>query len=203
MTALSLQQQLLERPPALLVIGASAGGIDALRVLFAALRPGLGLAILVVLHIGPGAKGEWQVVFPGCPLPILEAEDKLPAQPGHVYFAPPDYHLLVDGTGRLGLSLEAPVNQCRPAVDVLFQSAAWSYGKRLLAIVLSGANSDGAQGLRAVADAGGSCWVQDPLTAMAASMPRAAVKAVPEAAVETLEEMAAALASLEPVRAHA
>ncbi len=166
-----------------IVIGGSAGGIEALRVLLPTLPPALSVPVLIVLHIGPQTKGVWASVFPTCPLPIQEAEDKEPALPGRVYVAPADYHLLVDGTGLLSLSLDEQVNLSRPSIDVLFESAAWAYGSGVLGIVLSGANSDGAKGLSSIHRAGGICWVQAPETAAAVSMPRAAIRAVPDARV--------------------
>jgi two-component system, chemotaxis family, protein-glutamate methylesterase/glutaminase len=133
------------------------------------------------------------MVFPNSAEPVFEAEDKDLAEPGSVYVAPPDYHLLVDVGGRLSLSSDERVNLARPSIDVLFESAAWSFGAAVLGIVLSGANADGAAGLAAIRARGGSCWVQTPETAVAMAMPRAALDAVPDAQVLALTEMADAL----------
>jgi two-component system chemotaxis response regulator CheB len=175
------------------VIGASAGGIEAVTGLLAALPRPLIVPVLVVLHIAAGSRTQWPLVFRSSSAPVHEAEDKDMAEPGHVYVAPPDYHLLVDESSRLCLSADERVNHARPSIDVLFESAAWSFGAALLGVVLSGANSDGAAGLAAIRERGGSCWVQAPETAVATAMPRAAIEAVPDALVLSLGEMADAL----------
>lgn len=172
-----------------IVIGGSAGGIEALRTLLPALPKTLPVPVVIVLHLSPQTKGAWSSVFPTCPLPVQEAEDKEQALPGRVYIAPADYHLLVDETGLLSLSLDEQVNLARPSIDVLFESAAWAYGSGVLGIVLSGANSDGAKGLSSIHRSGGKCWVQSPETAAAVSMPRAAIRAVPDARVLDLGRM--------------
>jgi len=191
-TALAELQRL---PIRAIVMGGSAGGIDALRTILAALPTTLHVPILVVLHLGVGSKSAWSVVFSHCRVPVCEAEDKAVAMPGTVTFSPPDYHLLVDGCGTLSLSIDAPVQRARPSIDVLFESAAWAYGTQVLGIVLSGANADGASGLRMIRDAGGACWVQNPDMAFASMMPRAAAAAVPDARVLSLEQMADILKS--------
>lgn len=178
-----------------IVIGGSAGGIEALRQLIPALPADLRVPVFIVLHLGTDARGAWSAVFPHSAVKVREAEDKEVAAPGAVYLAPPDYHLLVDDRGVMALSIDEPVNLSRPAIDVLFESAAWAYEDRLLGIVLSGANSDGAKGLAAIRQAGGRCWVQSPATAAAATMPRAALAAVPDARVLSLTQMAAALSA--------
>lgn len=182
-----------ERHLRAIVIGASAGGIEAATVLLAGLPRSLSLPVLFVLHLAAGSRFAWQLVFAAAKVPVLEAEDKDLAEPGKVYVAPPDYHLLVDDAGRLNLSSDERVNLVRPSIDVLFESAAWSYGEALLGIVLSGANADGAAGLAAIRARGGECWIQAPETAIAGEMPRAAHDAVPDALVLTPPEMAEAL----------
>jgi two-component system, chemotaxis family, protein-glutamate methylesterase/glutaminase len=188
-TATACFGELLEHRPRAIVIGGSAGGIEALRVLLPALSADLPVPVLIVMHIAAGSGAEWSRVFHGAAVPIHEAEDKDRAEPGHVYLSPPDYHLLVDASRTLSLSVEEPVQLARPSIDVLFESAAWAFQRELLAIVLSGANADGAAGLFAVRRAGGLCWVQAPDTAAATSMPRAALAAVPDARSLTLEQM--------------
>lgn len=183
------------RALAAVVIGGSAGGIEALRQLIPALPRELGVPVFIVLHLSADSRGHWSAVFPHSAVPVREAEDKEVAAPGTVYLAPPDYHLLVDESGCMALSIDEPVNLSRPAIDVLFESAAWAYGDRLLGIVLSGANADGAKGLLAIRRAGGQCWVQAPESAAASTMPRAALAAVPDAQVLALKQMAAALAA--------
>ncbi len=180
------------------VIGASAGGIEALRFLLSALPPTFGVPIIIVLHIGKEAQWSWSVVFADCKLPIREAEDKEPLSAGTVYLAPPDYHLLVDAEADLVLSIDEPVHMSRPSIDVLFESAAWAFGAGALAILLTGANADGAAGLATISSRGGSCWVQSPETALMATMPRAGLAAVPTARVLTLQQMAEAFAAWQP-----
>lgn len=183
-----------ERPPLrAVVLGGSAGSIEAIGAVLAALPPALEVPVLVVLHIAAGSRVDWASLFRNSAAPVLEAEDKELASPGKVYFAPPDYHLLVDDDGRLSLSSDERVNHARPSIDVLFESAAWSFGGAVLGVVLSGANADGAAGLAAIRARGGECWVQAPETAAAATMPQAAIAAVEDARVLSLGEMAVAL----------
>lgn len=183
----ALLEELESRPVGTVVIGGSAGGIDALRAIAPAL--GADLSVLVVLHLAAEASGDWPRIFTGTKLDVREAEDKEVAAPGTLFVAPADYHLLVDAQGTLCLSVEAPVHHARPSIDVLFESAAWAYRERLLGIVLSGANADGAAGLSAIRRAEGLCWVQAPDSAQAPAMPRAALAAVPDARSLTLEQM--------------
>ena len=114
---------------------------------------------------------------------------------GRIYVAPPDYHTLVE-PGHFSLSTEAPVRYSRPSIDVTFSSAADSYAHRTVGVVLTGANADGAEGLRRISDRGGMVLVQDPATAESRLMPAAAVKAVPRARVMSLQAIAAYLTSL-------
>ena len=184
----------LERHPvAAVVMGASAGGIAALQGVLGAM-PDAGVPIFVVQHIDAETRAKWQTVFSACRLPVREATDKEAARPGTVYMAPPGYHLLIDAPGRLALSLDAKVNYARPSIDVLFESAARAYGLRLLGVVLTGANADGAAGLAAIRRAGGLCWVESPETAAMPVMPSRALTAVPDARVLSLGEMAEAFA---------
>jgi two-component system chemotaxis response regulator CheB len=179
-----------------IVIGGSAGGIEALSGLLSALPRPLLVPVLVVVHLGAGTKPQWPLVFPASTAPVREAEDKDVAEAGHVFIAPPDYHMLVDAAGTLNLSADERVNLARPSVDVLFESAAWAFGASVLGVVLTGANADGAAGLAAIRAGGGRCWVQSPETAAAVAMPRAAISAVPDAEVLSLREMADALRAL-------
>ena len=128
-----------------IAIGGSAGSIEALGAVLPALPAGFHAALLVVLHLPRERPSLLCNIFrQRCALPVREAQDKEPVEPGTVYFAPPDYHLLVDSGPRLCLSADAPLNFSRPSIDVLFESAADEYGPRLMAVLLSGANSDGA-----------------------------------------------------------
>jgi two-component system, chemotaxis family, protein-glutamate methylesterase/glutaminase len=189
---------LRERALRTIVLGGSAGGIEAVSALLAALPRPLPVSVLVVLHIASGSRAHWPIVFRSSTAPVIEAEDGDLAEAGHVYVAPADYHLLVDSDGRLNLSAEGRVNLARPSLDVLFESVAWAYGRAALAVVLTGANADGAAGLAAIRARGGACWVQDPATALAPTMPRAAQQAVPDARVLSLAAMASVLRSWLP-----
>jgi len=181
-----------------IVIGASAGGIEALLLLLPALSPRLRPPVFVVLHLPRDRPSVLAEIFARkCAVPVREAEDKEPVAPGTVYFAPNDYHLLVDRGPQLSLSADDPVHHSRPSVDVLFESAADIYGDRLLGIILTGANEDGAAGLAAVHDAGGVTIVQRPDTARAPHMVLAALKLRPADRILTLEEIAAMLRTLD------
>jgi two-component system chemotaxis response regulator CheB len=158
------------------VVGASAGGVDALQVLLGALPHDLRAAIFVVLHLPRDRRSLLVDVFqPHCRLTVREATDKEPVEAATVYFAPPDYHLLIDEGPALALSADDLVNFSRPSVDVLFESAAEVYRSRLLGIILTGASPDGAAGLAAVAAAGGTTVVQDPEHAYSRVMNDAAI----------------------------
>jgi two-component system chemotaxis response regulator CheB len=131
----------------------------------------------------------------GSPLEVSEVEDKMPLEAGHVYVAPPDYHTLVE-PGYFSLSTEAPVRYSRPSIDVTFSSAADAYAHRAVGVILTGANADGALGLRRISDRGGLALVQDPKSAESGTMPAAAQRAVPRARVMSLPDIAAYLATL-------
>lgn len=176
------------------VIGASVGAIEALSVLLPALPEDYALPVLVVVHVPPGKGSALAELFATrCRIPVKEAEDKEPIRGGTVYFAPGDYHLLVEPDFTLSLSSEEPVLYSRPAIDVLFQSAADAYGNELIGVVLTGGSADGAEGLKAIRDAGGLTLVQAPETAQGNTMPLAALEACPEARAMPLDELAALL----------
>ena len=189
-----------ESLPAAIVIGASAGGVEALSVVLPALPAGSGVPVFVVLHQPRQRQSLVVDIFaPRCAVAVREAEDKDPVVPGTIYFAPPDYHLLVDRGDRgiqLALSTDAPVLFSRPSVDVLFESAADLYGPRLLGVVLTGASRDGAAGLAAIEEAGGRAVIQDPSTAQVPMMPQAAFERCPGAEVKTLSGIADLLAAM-------
>lgn len=163
-----------------LVIGGSAGAIDALMVLLPALPASLRTSIAIVLHLPRDKPSLLSEVFASrCALPVREAHHGEPLEPGTVLFAPPDYHLLVDTGPRLSLSVDDPLHYSRPSIDVLFESAADVFGPHLIGVLLSGANQDGAQGLRAIRQAGGLTFVQTPDSALAPAMPLAALALSP------------------------
>ena len=172
------------------VIGASAGGVDALSMLLAALPASCRLSFFIVMHIPRERPSLLPEVFRSrCALPVKEADDKEPVQPGTVYFAPPDYHLLIDRGPAFALSSDEPVHFSRPSIDVLFDSAADIYGERLMGVILTGANQDGAEGLAAVGHAGGRTVVQDPVSAAVAYLPEAALQEGPVDFVLSLAQL--------------
>jgi two-component system chemotaxis response regulator CheB len=176
------------------VIGTSAGGVEALSIVLGGLRDDAAFAVLIVLHLPKDRRSLLpEILGRKCALPVQEAVDKQPIVPGTVYIAPPDYHLLVDDGPRLALSIDEPVHYSRPSVDVLFESAAEAFGERLMGIVLTGANQDGAAGLLAVQRAGGITVVQDPGSAQAPLMPASALQRVKADHVLTLDGIAALL----------
>ena len=168
--------------PDLILIGGSAGGIDALSRLLAGLPPSFAPAIAIVQHIKAGTRPSLADHFaPVTACPVKEIEDKEPIAGGQVYFAPADYHVLIGEDRRFHLSTEEPVRYARPSIDVLFETAADVYRDRILALVLTGANDDGAEGLARVLKAGGRGVVQLPSEAAFPAMPQAALDANPEA----------------------
>lgn len=178
------------------------GAVQALSVLLPSLPADFPCPVFVVVHVPPEGKSALADLFAArCVIAVKEAEDKEPVRPGTVYFAPSDYHLLVEREHTIALSGDEPVLYSRPAIDVLFESAADVYGAGVTGIVLTGASSDGARGLAAVDRAGGVAVVQDPRTAEAGAMPRAALASCPDARVLSLHEIAPFLvSSLHPVR---
>jgi two-component system chemotaxis response regulator CheB len=177
-------------PAEAVVIGASAGALEALSIILPALRAQSALPLMIVVHMPPDRRSVMAEIFQAkCSVPVREAEDKEPISHG-IYFAPSNYHLLVEADRRLSLSNDDPVLYSRPSIDVLFESAADVYGPALIAIVLSGSNHDGAAGLKAVIEAGGLGIVQTPDDAFAAAMPEAAKAMSPSAHVMSLQEIA-------------
>ena len=193
---------LRQHPIDAVVIGASAGGIEALGQLLPALPARMRQPVLIVQHLPRDRPSLLVDIFaPRCALRVQEAEDKEPIVAGTIYFAPPDYHLLVDHGPSLALSADALINFSRPSIDVLFESAADVYGSHLLGLILSGANDDGSIGLAAVHRAGGITAVQAPNTATVPTMPAAAMKKTPVDFVLPLDQITGLLKALEPVHA--
>lgn len=180
-----------------IVIGASAGGVEALSVVLPALPARLRAAVFVVLHLPRERPSLLVDIFAAkCRVPVVEAGDKEPVVPGTVTFAPPDYHLLVDGS-LLSLSADELVNFSRPSIDVLFESAVDVYAARLMGIILTGGNDDGAAGLDAIRRAGGITVVQQPETAQTSLMPESALQRGAADFVLTIDGIAALLRGLD------
>jgi two-component system chemotaxis response regulator CheB len=188
----------LPRPVTAVVIGTSAGGVDALATLLPALPGGLRVPVFVVLHLPADRPSRMvDILAPRCAVPVVEAEDKAAVAPGVVYLAPPDYHLLIEAGPCLALSVDAPVHFSRPSIDVLFESAADVFGAGLLGIILTGSSADGALGLRAVHEAGGTTLVQDPREARAPLMTEAALRSTAVDLLLPLDSIAAVFRTLD------
>lgn len=167
------------RDQQLVIVGASSGGLDAVLALLAALSPDYSVPLLVVLHQRANREsGVPAMLARNTHLQVLEVEDKLSITSGHLYVAPPNYHVLIEKEKLLSLSIEPPVNYCRPSIDVTLESAAFVYREWLVACVLSGANQDGAEGAREVKRRGGRVYVQDAAEAQVGTMPQAVAAAV-------------------------
>jgi two-component system chemotaxis response regulator CheB len=185
------------KPIEAVVMGGSAGALEAMGILLAALPASCVLSLVVVIHLPPTRPSRLaEVLGARCALPVREIEDKEPVAPGVVFVAPPGYHALVERGRTFALSMDDLLHFSRPAIDVLFESAAEAYGERLAGVILSGANADGARGLAAIARAGGLCLAQAPATSLVRDMPEAAIAATPGARVLSVAEIAAWLGAV-------
>jgi two-component system chemotaxis response regulator CheB len=181
----------------LVVIGASWGGLRAVKDVLDGLGNAATAPIVVAQHRAPGAGQRLpQLLQRHTELTVREAEDKDTLTPGSVYLAPPDYHTLIEADGTIALSTEGLVRHARPSIDVLFRSAAEAYRERCVGVVLTGANDDGAEGLARIKELGGVAVVQDPRTAERREMPAAAIGATHADIVLPLEDIGAFLRGL-------
>jgi two-component system chemotaxis response regulator CheB len=170
----------------IVVIGTSWGGLAALRELVSCLPADLAVPVVLIQHRHKQSDGALSALLQDrTELRVCEIEDKAPVEAGSVYVAPPDYHVLIEREG-FTLSVEEPIRYSRPSIDLTFSSAADAFGAKTIGVVLTGANADGAEGLRRIADRGGVAIVQEPATAESPAMPAAALKAVPSARVMTI-----------------
>lgn len=185
----------MDGKPDIIVIGASIGGLVALRRLFARLPAGLPAAILAVMHIGSRESLLPELLAPHSALPVRHARDGDAIAPGTVLIAPPDRHLLVEA-GHVCLSHGPKENFARPAVDPLFRSAAIAYRRQAIGVILTGNLDDGTVGLQAIKAYGGTAIVQDPQEAEAPSMPASAIEHVDVDFCLTLDDIAATLVRL-------
>lgn len=177
---------------AIVAIGCSWGGLDAVSRILAALPDDLPAALVVVQHRMSGPSDLASLLGDHTHWPVCEADDKEGISPGRVFLAPPGYHLLIDGD-HFSLSTEGLVQFSRPSIDVFFEAVAAAHGSRVLGVVLTGANDDGARGLAEIVRWGGRALVQDPSTAIKPVMPAAALRAVPAAEVAPLHEIGEAV----------
>jgi two-component system, chemotaxis family, protein-glutamate methylesterase/glutaminase len=174
----------------LVAIGASAGGFQALTQILGRLPVDFAGSIAIVQHRRADESSLLrELLAQRTQLPVVEPCHGAPLRPGHVYLAPPDYHLLVE-PGSLALSVDPPINSSRPSIDVLFESAATAYRHRAIGVVLTGANADGARGAVRLHQMRAPLIVQDPATAEAAACPSAALARVPTAIVLPVSEIA-------------
>ncbi len=179
------------------IIGASAGALEALSLILPALPAAFPLPIFVIVHVPPHKPSVLADIFNAkCRLRAIEVEDKEPIEPGVIYFAPPNYHLLFEDQSSLALSNEDEVLFSRPSIDVAFESAAEVWGAELIGIILTGANQDGARGLQALSKAGGTVIVQNPEDAYAKAMPETAIAFSPQAQVLSIADISAYLMSV-------
>ncbi|MDQ6870967.1 MAG: chemotaxis protein CheB [Gemmatimonadota bacterium] len=177
-------------------IGTSWGGLAAMSKLLGGLPGDFSLPIVIVQHRGKDSDRLLsELLQDTTDMKVCEVEDKEPLEPGRVHIAPANYHVLIDA-GYLSLTVEEPVRFSRPSIDVMFSSAADTYGPRVIGVVLTGANEDGARGLSDIVKRGGRALVQDPKTAEIPIMPVAAIKAVPSAEVLPLDKLAPRLIDL-------
>jgi two-component system chemotaxis response regulator CheB len=183
-----------KRSPELIVIGCSLGGMNALQIILSNLTREFCVPIAVAQHRHKKSNEGLPAYFRRqTDLIVVDAEDKQWIQPGHVYLAPADYHLLIErngARGELSLSVDEAVRYSRPSIDVLFESAADAYKDRVVAIVLTGANDDGSRGAVRIKTRGGMVIAQDPEQAEAPTMPRATIESVQVDRILRLENIA-------------
>lgn len=184
----ALQQQLSTCEA--LVVGGSAGAVEALNQLLPAVPEAARIPVVVVLHLPPNRPSLLVEVFAArCAAQVREPEDKQPMTAGSIWFAPSNYHLLLEADRSFAFSTDLPVNFSRPSIDVSFESFAEVYGEQLCCIVLTGANDDGAQGASAIRARGGLVIVQEPHSAEAKQMPIAAISRANPQIVAALPEI--------------
>ena len=180
-----------------IVIGTSAGGLDALARILPDLPADFPVPVLVVQHISASSDSYLIEYLNNMSLiRIKEAEDKEPLLPGIVYFAPPDYHLMAEEDATVSLSNSEKVNYSRPSIDVLFETASWVFRDKLIAVIMTGANWDGAKGMKVISEAGGYTLVENPETAAVPRMPASALDLIIPDRIAALEEIAQILKEL-------
>lgn len=181
-----------------IVIGSSAGGLNALKSLFNEIRRDFNIPVIIVQHISSDAENYLiNILNDQKKLRVKEADEKEKPEKGYAYIAPPNYHLLLESDQTFSLTIDKRVNYARPSIDVLFETAAEAYRDKLIGIILTGANNDGSKGLKRIKELGGLTIVQDPLTAEADSMPKAAILLHKVDKILSVKEIAAFLNALE------
>lgn len=180
-----------------IVIGASSGGMEAIRQILSALPQKFDIPLIVVLHIGANNINHYLSLLDNkTSFRVKEAEEKEAIKSSTVYFAPPNYHLQVEPNHNFSLSTDTKVNYSRPSIDVLFETAAWAYKDKLIGILLTGSNRDGASGLKSINNYGGTTVVENPASAYSRTMPRAATELFTPDYVLDLNEIAQKITEL-------
>ncbi len=173
-----------------IVIGLSSGGMNAMKILFSLLPAGFSLPIVIVQHIGPRSDNLWiKFLNEKSNLYIKEADEKEKIEPGIVYVAPPNYHLLIERDKTFSLTIDERVNFARPSIDVLFESAADAYKNKLIGVVLTGSNNDGTKGVKRIKEYGGLVIIQNPEMAESAYMPASAIAVIKPDYILSLEDI--------------
>jgi len=179
------------------VLGVSSGGMTALKFIFSALPAHFRIPIIVVQHISPHSDNEWiNLLNNKSNLTIKEADEKEKIESGNVYIAAANYHLLIESDKTFSLTIDERVNFARPSIDVLFESAAEVYKEKLIGIVLTGSNNDGAKGIKRIKELGGMVIIQDPKTAESSTMPASAIAAVQTDYILSLDKIVQLLIKL-------
>ena len=168
----------MKRQIKLIVIGTSAGGIDALKHIFNSLSEGFNIPIAAVIHISQETgNGLTELLNRYSSLPVSYPEDKEKIEKGRIYIAPPDYHLLLEKGFSFSLNIDDKVNFCRPSIDVLFESASYILKQNIIGVLLTGSNRDGASGIAEIKRKGGLSVIEDPETAFSPFMPKSGIEA--------------------------
>jgi len=173
-----------------IVIGVSSGGMTALKFIFSTLPADFRIPIVIVQHVSEHSDNEWiGLLNSKSNLTIKEADEKDKIETGNVYIAPANYHLLIENDKTFSLTIDEYVNFARPSIDVLFESAAEAYKDRLIGVVLTGSNNDGAKGIKRIKELGGMVIIQDPETAESSIMPASAIAAIEPDYILSLEKI--------------
>ena len=191
-----MAEEQMKRKISLLVIGGSAGSLDVIMQFLAVLPPPDMLAIIIVVHRKNADSILVELLSGLTTWTVKEAEEKEPIEAGNIYLAPPDYHLLIEMDKTVSLDFSEKVHYSRPSIDVSFETAAEAYGSELACLLLSGANADGVEGLKAVQHFGGITLVQDPEEASVSYMPRQALEEIKVDRVIKLVDLGALAAQL-------
>src|ERR1039457_1757576 len=181
-----------------IVIGVSSGGMNAMKVMFSLLPKDFKTPIIIVQHISARSDNQWITLLnASANLSIKEADEKEKIENRKVYIAPPNYHLLIEKNKTFSLTIDERVNFARPSIDVLFESAADAYKTKLIAVILTGSNNDGTNGIKRIQECGGLTIIQDPVSAESSYMPASAIAAIKPDHILSLEDIIQLLIKLD------